>query len=254
MTDPNFTPGTFAGVVCRNVQGIPRMLCRDCVVGLPQPDGTRRVYIDSGKAVITADVPEADLQASGSFTGDRRLGVIPKGTPFTVGSWIDIGKEEDHEHAWESATILNRIRGEYVAKLDSTGEVFLIGYERIEIEAEVRAEFCLWEKVDWRPKVDPKVRNRVLRSAQNKCKDCGKSCLPQNLELHHRSYARWGYETPDDFDPLCRRCHRQRHEVFEGGRSYDPEQAAAELSLISDEIDEKLARDNWAERSEQNNV
>jgi len=243
MTDSDFTPGTFASLVCRDVPGVPKMLLRDCVIGQTQPSGLRRAYIDSGEAVITADVPESDLRTGSGFSGDRRLGIIPAGTPFTVRSYIDIGEDEDHPHAWKSATILNRVRGEYVAQLDDTGEVFLIAYERIEIAPEVRAEFSLHQKVDWRPMVDPKVRARVFRFAQNKCRDCGKADLPQNLELHHRTYARWGYETPDDFDLLCRKCHRQRHQVFEGDKSYDPEQVAAELALIFEEIEERMQHD-----------
>lgn len=55
------------------------------------------------------------------------------------------------------------------------------------------------------------LRNRVLLRARNKCELCGKR-VP--LDVHHRTYDRYGDELVDDLIALCRECHARHHNVL----------------------------------------
>lgn len=45
---------------------------------------------------------------------------------------------------------------------------------------------------------------RAKRRAGYRCQICNSS---MNLEVHHRTYERLGYEADDDLTVLCARCH-----------------------------------------------
>jgi 5-methylcytosine-specific restriction endonuclease McrA len=51
----------------------------------------------------------------------------------------------------------------------------------------------------------------VLLRARNKCELCGKR-VP--LDVHHRTYDRYGDELVDDLIALCRECHARHHNVL----------------------------------------
>jgi 5-methylcytosine-specific restriction endonuclease McrA len=51
-------------------------------------------------------------------------------------------------------------------------------------------------------------RRLALRRAANRCQDCGAA---GKLDVHHRTYRRWGNELPNDLRVLCAKCHRRRH-------------------------------------------
>ncbi len=59
---------------------------------------------------------------------------------------------------------------------------------------------------EWRSR-----RNRVLLRAGNRCELCSTT---GQLEVHHRSYVRYGEELLGDLIALCRRCHRRFHEIL----------------------------------------
>ncbi len=52
---------------------------------------------------------------------------------------------------------------------------------------------------EWRSR-----RNRVLLRAGYKCELC---YLCGQLDVHHRTYERYGEESPSDLIALCRSCH-----------------------------------------------
>jgi 5-methylcytosine-specific restriction endonuclease McrA len=47
------------------------------------------------------------------------------------------------------------------------------------------------------------------RRADFRCQDCGSGDWP--LEVHHKTYARLGYEPAGDLVVVCNQCHRRRH-------------------------------------------
>jgi hypothetical protein len=58
---------------------------------------------------------------------------------------------------------------------------------------------------EWRAR-----RNRVLLRAGNKCELCYASGL---IDVHHRTYERYGDELHNDLIALCRPCHQQHHGI-----------------------------------------
>ncbi len=58
---------------------------------------------------------------------------------------------------------------------------------------------------EWRSR-----RNRVLLRAANKCELCFGS---GRLDVHHRSYERYGEEMLSDLIALCRACHQRHHGI-----------------------------------------
>lgn len=59
---------------------------------------------------------------------------------------------------------------------------------------------------EWRSR-----RNRVLLRAANKCELCFAS---ERLDVHHRTYERYGEEQVGDLIALCRTCHQRQHGVL----------------------------------------
>lgn len=62
---------------------------------------------------------------------------------------------------------------------------------------------------------DPTVRAEVIERDHGECQFgkmfgieelTGVPCIPE-LEVHHKTYARYGHERPDDLVTVCRRCH-----------------------------------------------
>ncbi len=53
--------------------------------------------------------------------------------------------------------------------------------------------------------------SRVILRAGNRCEMCNKGGVP--LQIHHRSYDRYGQERIDDCRALCRDCHARHHDV-----------------------------------------
>ena len=56
-----------------------------------------------------------------------------------------------------------------------------------------------------------RVRALALARAGQCCELCGDD---GQLETHHRSYARVGFEQPDDLIVLCHDCHRDHHKAL----------------------------------------
>jgi len=56
------------------------------------------------------------------------------------------------------------------------------------------------------------LRNRVLLRAGNRCVLCNKGGV--GLQVHHRTYDRYGQELLSDLLALCRPCHERFHDIF----------------------------------------
>lgn len=52
------------------------------------------------------------------------------------------------------------------------------------------------------------TRLRCKEKAGWRCEECGKKAL---LEVHHKTYARVGFELERDLEALCHICHSKRH-------------------------------------------
>jgi 5-methylcytosine-specific restriction endonuclease McrA len=53
-----------------------------------------------------------------------------------------------------------------------------------------------------------RVRTLALERARHACGLCPTT---EQLQVHHRSYARKGFEQPEDLVVLCEECHRRHH-------------------------------------------
>jgi hypothetical protein len=51
-------------------------------------------------------------------------------------------------------------------------------------------------------------RDRAIRRADGRCTRCDE---PQELQVHHRTYANLGAEADDDLEVVCRACHEGHH-------------------------------------------
>ena len=69
------------------------------------------------------------------------------------------------------------------------------------------------------------LRLRALQDACYQCDVCGSD---SDLQVHHKTYIRWGgAELPKDLQVMCRNCHFNHHDSFELARTYlDFEQQA----------------------------
>jgi len=52
-------------------------------------------------------------------------------------------------------------------------------------------------------------RRAALKAAGRRCQICNS---PKRLDVHHRTYKRFGQERPGDLTVLCRSCHDLYHE------------------------------------------
>lgn len=53
------------------------------------------------------------------------------------------------------------------------------------------------------------IASSIRSRDENHCRHCGK--YDRALDVHHRTYARWGEESPDDLISLCHPCHQKEH-------------------------------------------
>jgi hypothetical protein len=58
------------------------------------------------------------------------------------------------------------------------------------------------------------LRLSVICRDRCRCVRCG-SC--ERLEVHHKTYARRGFEEMDDLETLCRSCHERHHDRARAG-------------------------------------
>ncbi|MCA9936100.1 MAG: hypothetical protein H6662_10500 [Ardenticatenaceae bacterium] len=56
---------------------------------------------------------------------------------------------------------------------------------------------------EWRQKAE-----EAKARAGNRCQVCNRSRAEVQLDAHHRTYERLGYELPEDITVLCRECHQ----------------------------------------------
>lgn len=75
-------------------------------------------------------------------------------------------------------------------------------------------------------------------AANNQCALCTSST---NLNVHHRTYDRVGYERLSDLIVLCRVCHRRHHRVLQPAaiRRRDALRAYAHGELDREDLDER---------------
>jgi hypothetical protein len=66
------------------------------------------------------------------------------------------------------------------------------------------------------------LRRVMLMTDGRRCSHCHRKA--ETLDLHHRSYFRWGNEEPADVEVLCRDCHEAFHREWIHRR---PERRAA---------------------------
>jgi hypothetical protein len=64
------------------------------------------------------------------------------------------------------------------------------------------------------------------------CLICGSRWSLERADLHHRTYARLGYEGARDLIPLCRLCHSALHRVLEINPSWCRHDRAKATDLI----------------------
>ena len=56
-----------------------------------------------------------------------------------------------------------------------------------------------------------RVRALALEQAEHQCELCSAT---DDLEVHHRTYQRLGFERPGDVIALCARCHGDHHRAL----------------------------------------
>ena len=64
--------------------------------------------------------------------------------------------------------------------------------------------FAYMNSSTWREK-----RSAAIQRAGGRCQICGLS--NRRLQVHHNSYERLGFESPEDLIVVCDRCHRMVH-------------------------------------------
>ena len=85
-----------------------------------------------------------------------------------------------------------------------------------------RAEMCSWQarvaelrKMPFaeysRTREWQRRRSRALIDARNQCELCSER---ESLQVHHKTYERYGQELPTDLIVLCRECHARHHDVL----------------------------------------
>lgn len=76
-----------------------------------------------------------------------------------------------------------------------------------------------------------RVRELALEQAGHTCDLCGQR---HQLEVHHRTYARLGFERQSDVIVLCHECHRDHHRalVLRAIRATEHEPEAVSVSDV----------------------
>ena len=64
-----------------------------------------------------------------------------------------------------------------------------------------------------------RFRDRILKRSGHKCEECKR---PDNLQVHHLTYERLGYEKSQDVKVLCAFCHSliDRHHMKQSGYAF----------------------------------
>lgn len=60
-----------------------------------------------------------------------------------------------------------------------------------------------------------RIKRLAIQLADGRCRGCN---TPDNIEVHHRTYARRGFEDVEDLTVLCAACHDAVHLVADGRR------------------------------------
>lgn len=94
-----------------------------------------------------------------------------------------------------------------------------------------------------------KKRQEAIDRAGNQCQVCGIfGTRYTRLEIHHKTYERFGHERPDDLEVVCGECHRERDR-----KRAKESQTRARYALEDARLDgwaSKVYGDNWRERSD----
>lgn len=90
-------------------------------------------------------------------------------------------------------------------------------------------------------------RAAALKSAGNRCRDCGST---SHLQVHHLTYARIGRERKTDLIVLCRSCHERRHHIKheDDMLDFNTRQPAGRLEYLMDQALLAAHRKSEAER------
>lgn len=71
------------------------------------------------------------------------------------------------------------------------------------------------------------LREDVIRMRGSHCERCGLRTVPKFLEVHHRTYERFGAERPSDLEVLCSPCHRKADEERRAAKAREIKRKAA---------------------------
>lgn len=130
-------------------------------------------------------------------------------------------------------------RTHWVVMLDGDSRGRMYSTEEIAVQvARLWMEECADVRVEQRPGMwvppsmrKPKENPRVVyeeyirspswkakateakRRAENRCQFCYSA---ENIQAHHRTYDRLGYERPSDITVLCDKCHEWHHKADRG--------------------------------------
>jgi 5-methylcytosine-specific restriction endonuclease McrA len=80
------------------------------------------------------------------------------------------------------------------------------------------------------------VRRDALMRADHRCQLCNSET---DLEVHHRTYARLGWEDEGDLIALCRDCHRRHHEL---GSEEELKSRLSRLELAVEDLKQWLTK------------
>lgn len=116
--------------------------------------------------------------------------------------------------------------------------------ERSETERQAEYNRYIASK-EWRER-----RKAALQRAEHRCQVCNSK---QNLQVHHRTYSRFGNERDADLTVLCRRCHALFHDKGDASQKppkkpKNPKDAKRLKSQKRKQRWQKRAHKHWEER------